>query len=52
MIYPRETEAMHFIAAHTTIPVPRVYETRFSSEDGKTSEMVMDYMPGEPLDTA
>jgi aminoglycoside phosphotransferase (APT) family kinase protein len=48
----RETDAMEFIAANTTIPVPRVYETRFSSNGRKASEIVMEYIPGEPLDKA
>lgn len=41
---------MRFIAANTSTPVPRVHETKFRGE--KVSEMVMDYMPGEPLDKA
>lgn len=42
---------MQFIATNTSIPVPRVYETRFSGKR-KSSYIVMDYMPGESLDEA
>ena len=41
---------MRFIAANTTIPVPRVHATR-TTEWG-TCEIIMDYVPGEPLDRA
>lgn len=47
-----ETEAMKFIAANLTIPVPKVYETSFSDDPNKISQIVMEYIPGESLDTA
>ncbi|KAK2750248.1 hypothetical protein FQN55_002393 [Onygenales sp. PD_40] len=48
-----ETEAMQFIAANTTIPVPKVYATRWSdSPTTKSSQIVMEYIPGESLDEA
>ena len=46
----RETDAMRFIAANTTIPVPRVHATR--TTEGVVYEIVMDYVPGEPLNKA
>ncbi|OJD28577.1 hypothetical protein ACJ73_00018 [Blastomyces percursus] len=34
---------------HNNSPVPKVYDTR---GDGEKAEILMDYMPGEPLDKA
>ncbi|KAK2734985.1 hypothetical protein FQN55_002313 [Onygenales sp. PD_40] len=45
---PTETEAMKFVAANTTIPIPKVYETRWSDTDA--SQIVMEYIPGQSLD--
>ncbi|KKZ64097.1 hypothetical protein EMCG_01594 [[Emmonsia] crescens] len=47
---PTETEAMEFVAANTTIPVPKVYETRWSDNRADTSQIVMEYIPGQSLD--
>ena len=44
----REAETMSFIAARTTIPVPKVYDT-YLNEHSKC-HIIMDYIPGEPLD--
>lgn len=44
-----EIEAMSFIAAHTTIPVPRTYDIYIDGKHGKR-HIVMDYMRGQPLD--
>lgn len=46
----RETDTMRFIADNTTIPVPKVRQTRWNSAPEKGSEYIMDYMPGQPLD--
>ena len=46
----RETETMRFIAANTTIPVPKVYETWWNPEPEKGSQFIMEYMPGQPLE--
>ncbi|KAL2370279.1 hypothetical protein RJZ57_005297 [Blastomyces gilchristii] len=43
---------MEFIATNTTIPVPKVYETRWSGNRTRLSQIVMEYIPGESLDTA
>ncbi|KAK2807524.1 hypothetical protein FQN50_005392 [Emmonsiellopsis sp. PD_5] len=49
----RETDAMKFIAANTTIPVPKVYETRFAdSNTSESSDIIIEYMPGETLEKA
>ncbi|KAK2798721.1 hypothetical protein FQN50_008759 [Emmonsiellopsis sp. PD_5] len=49
----RETEAMKFIAANTTIPVPKVYDAKWSDDPAwKPSQIVMEYIPGESLDKA
>ncbi|KAK2772965.1 hypothetical protein FQN52_004799 [Onygenales sp. PD_12] len=51
----RETDAMKFIATNTTIPVPKIYESKFVSPDKYTSEyshIIMEYMPGETLEKA
>ncbi|PGH32782.1 hypothetical protein GX50_04436 [[Emmonsia] crescens] len=47
----RETDTMEFIAANTTIPVPKIYNTKFD-EEKKVCYIVMEYIPGEPLDKA
>ena len=41
---------MRFIAANTTVPVPRAYATR--TTDGGVFEIVVDYVPGVPLNKA
>lgn len=43
-----EASNLRFIAANTTIPVPKVHDVRW--EDGKVVGIVMDYMPGRCLD--
>lgn len=43
-----EVSNLRFVAASTTIPVPKVHDVRW--EDGKVAGIVMDYMPGTPLD--
>ncbi|KKZ60188.1 hypothetical protein EMCG_05110 [[Emmonsia] crescens] len=54
--YPDRGEAdiLRFVAAHTTIPVPRVYDTKLESSrrEATTSYMVIEYMPGLRLDKA
>lgn len=45
-----EAQTLRFIAANTTIPVPKVHDVRW--QDGKVLEIVMDYMPGKRLDEA
>ncbi|KAI1948000.1 hypothetical protein LOZ12_002099 [Ophidiomyces ophidiicola] len=45
----RETDAMQFITTNTTIPVPKVHDTKFDKEKN-VSYIVMDYVPGKPLD--
>ncbi|KGO72176.1 Aminoglycoside phosphotransferase [Penicillium italicum] len=47
-IRPQEGDALRFIAANTTIPVPKVHDIRW--ENGKIVALVMDYMPGKRLD--
>ncbi|KAL2360578.1 hypothetical protein RJZ56_006553 [Blastomyces dermatitidis] len=49
---PFTPKAMEFIATNTTIPVPKVYETRWSGNRTRLSQIVMEYIPGESLDTA
>ncbi|WEW60286.1 hypothetical protein PRK78_005771 [Emydomyces testavorans] len=45
----KEVDAMKFVADHTSIPVPKVYASRHV--DGtECLEIVMEYMPGRPLD--
>lgn len=43
-----EANTLRYIAANTTIPVPKVHDVR--CEDDKVTAIVMDYMPGKPLD--
>ncbi|KAI1946166.1 hypothetical protein LOZ53_002619 [Ophidiomyces ophidiicola] len=45
----REIEALKFVAANTTTPVRRVYDNKPNEEDD-SYYVVMDYMPGQPLD--
>jgi aminoglycoside phosphotransferase (APT) family kinase protein len=45
----RETEAMKFVARNMTIPVPKVHALHFAGY-GLDNHIVMEYMPGEPLD--
>lgn len=45
-----EAKTLRFIAANTTIPVPKVHDVHW--EDGKVVAIVMDYMPGKRLDEA
>ncbi|KAJ5093216.1 hypothetical protein N7456_009077 [Penicillium angulare] len=45
-----EGPTLRFIKENTTIPVPDVHDIRW--KDGKVVELVMDYMPGKPLDQA
>jgi aminoglycoside phosphotransferase (APT) family kinase protein len=47
---PHEAPTLRFIAAKTTIPVPKVHDIQW--EDGKVVAIVMDYMPGKRLDEA
>jgi aminoglycoside phosphotransferase (APT) family kinase protein len=47
----QETDTMRFIAANTTIPVPKVHDIKFDRENS-ASWIVMDYAPGEMLDKA
>lgn len=49
-IQPHEALTLAFIAANTTIPVPRVREIHY--EEKHVSAIVMDYMPGKRLDEA
>ena len=42
-----EASTLQFIAENTTIPVPKVHDVRW--EDGRVAAIVMDYMPGKPL---
>lgn len=44
---PHEISNLRSVAANTTIPVPKVHDVHW--EDGKVAGMVMDYMPGKPL---
>ncbi|OJD17802.1 hypothetical protein ACJ73_08768 [Blastomyces percursus] len=43
---------MQFIAANTTIPVPKAYQTRWSGNRTKLSQIATEYIPGESLDAA
>lgn len=45
-----EAQTLRFIAAKTTIPVPKVDD--ILCEDGKVVAIVMDYIPGKRLDEA
>ncbi|KAL3473712.1 kinase-like domain-containing protein [Aspergillus californicus] len=45
-----EPDNLRFIAANTTIPVPKVHDVEW--EDGKLVSFTMDYMPGTKLDDA
>lgn len=45
-----EAQTLRFIAAKTTIPVPKVHHIHY--EDGKVVAIVMDYIPGKRLDEA
>ncbi|KAL2373282.1 phosphotransferase enzyme family protein [Blastomyces dermatitidis ER-3] len=47
----REIDTMQFIAANTTIPVPKIYNTKFDKEK-HISYIVMEYIDGEPLNKA
>ncbi|PGG99206.1 hypothetical protein GX51_06400 [Blastomyces parvus] len=47
----REIDTMQFIAANTTIPVPKIYNTKFDA-DKHISYIVMEYIDGEPLNKA
>lgn len=49
-IRAHEAQTLEFIAAETTIPVPKVHHIQY--EDGKVIAIVMDYMPGKRLDEA
>jgi aminoglycoside phosphotransferase (APT) family kinase protein len=42
-----EADAMKYIATHTTIPVPHVYE---AVSDGKLTSITMDFIEGDRLD--
>ncbi|OAX78622.1 hypothetical protein ACJ72_07068 [Emergomyces africanus] len=46
----QEADTLRFIAANTTIPVPKVHDVHW--KDGKVAAIVMDYMPGQQLDKA
>jgi aminoglycoside phosphotransferase (APT) family kinase protein len=47
-LHPSEAETMRFIAANTSIPIPRVYESQEDSES--VPNITMDYIEGERLD--
>ncbi|EDN04790.1 phosphotransferase enzyme family protein [Histoplasma capsulatum] len=47
----REIDTMRFIADNTSIPVPKIYNTRFD-EEKHISYIVMEYIDGEPLNKA
>lgn len=49
-IRSHEAPTLQFIAANTTIPVPKVHDVQW--ENGKVVAIVMDYMPGKRLDEA
>ncbi|KAJ5109907.1 hypothetical protein N7532_002552 [Penicillium argentinense] len=49
-IRAHEAQTLQFIAAKTTIPVPKVHNIHY--EDGKVMAIVMDYIPGKRLDEA
>ncbi|KAF4201755.1 hypothetical protein CNMCM8927_001084 [Aspergillus lentulus] len=46
----QEAQTLRFIAANTTIPVPKVHDIHW--QDGQIVSFVMDYMPGQRLDEA
>ncbi|KAE8154390.1 kinase-like domain-containing protein [Aspergillus avenaceus] len=50
-LYGHEASNLKYIAANTTIPVPRVHKVE-QGGDGKTKKIYMDYMPGKPLNKA
>ncbi|KAJ6024314.1 Aminoglycoside phosphotransferase [Penicillium herquei] len=43
-----EVSNLRFVAANTTIPVPKVHDVQY--ENGKVTAITMDYMPGKRLD--
>ncbi|KAI9933695.1 hypothetical protein ASPWEDRAFT_167965 [Aspergillus wentii DTO 134E9] len=45
-----EAETLRFIAANTSIPVPNVHDVRW--QDGRVTEIVMDFVPGKTLEDA
>ena len=45
-----EARTLQFIAAETTIPVPKVHHIHY--EDGNVVAIIMDYIPGKRLDEA
>ncbi|PGG97946.1 hypothetical protein GX51_07059 [Blastomyces parvus] len=47
----RESDTMKFITTNTTIPVPKVYNTK-SDGEGELCDIVMEYVPGESLEDA
>lgn len=47
-VRPVEAEAMRLISRHTTVPVPKVYQAGFSSEDNGFIEMSL--IQGSPLE--
>ncbi|KXG47389.1 Aminoglycoside phosphotransferase [Penicillium griseofulvum] len=49
-IRSHEAQMLRFIAANTTIPVPKVHDVR--SENSQIVAITMDYMPGKRLDEA
>lgn len=46
-----EASALNFVAANTTIPVPKVHRVS-ASDDGEHNEIVMDFIPGMTLEKA
>jgi hypothetical protein len=52
-IRPHEAETLRFIANNTTIPVRGVHDIRRGmTEDDQVVAIMMDYVPGKPLDEA
>lgn len=49
-IRAHEVQTLEFIAAKTTIPIPKVHHVHY--EDGKVMAIVKDYIPGKSLDEA
>lgn len=45
----REIDHMQFVAANTSIPVPKIYNTK---SDGDETHVVMEYIPNESLEKA
>lgn len=45
-----EAQTLQFIAANTTIPVPKVHHIHY--KNGKVVAIIMDYIPGKRLDEA